>query len=193
METNDIKNIWKSGVDKDIESYSDEELSKMAGKSIRRIYPSVILILLIITVIIFLIVNITIRHTTTGMRMLDLFVLLILTVTSTLSTFSFLAMKKYKADMPVKKWLEYSIKEVEKKLNFNVRYNLPICAIALFFALGYYYIFIWLNNFPVNFWLTGTTTAGVVIGIIFGQKFAIRNQRKILRELKELYKQFEFE
>ena len=60
METNDIKKIWKAGVEGDIKPYSNSELNKMvvntARKSISRVYPSVIFRLVIIAVIVLLII-----------------------------------------------------------------------------------------------------------------------------------------
>ena len=43
METNDIKDIWKTEAVKDMKPYSEEELSEMVVKSVRKsikaIYP----------------------------------------------------------------------------------------------------------------------------------------------------------
>ena len=59
METNDIKDIWKTEAVKDMKPYSEEELSEMVVKSVRKsikaIYPGTILRLVIITVIVYLI------------------------------------------------------------------------------------------------------------------------------------------
>lgn len=195
MKTNDLKNIWKSEVDNNIKSYSDKELNEMivrsTHKSIRRIYPSVVFMLIIAAVIVLLIVNITIRNTTPAMRMLDLAVLLILAVSLTLSGQSFLAMRKYKADLSVKNWLEYRIREVEKTLNFNKKYYPAICAAALICALSYYYLFIWLGNIFINLWIIIPMTVSIVIFILFSQKNMIKKYKRTLQELKDLYKQFE--
>ena len=36
METNDIKNIWKAGIEENIKSYSNAELNRMIIKSARK-------------------------------------------------------------------------------------------------------------------------------------------------------------
>ncbi|MBK5721180.1 hypothetical protein JGH11_09895 [Dysgonomonas sp. Marseille-P4677] len=197
MKTNDLKDIWKSGVNKNINSYSDRKLNeiivKSARKSISRIYPSVILMIIIAIVIALLIANITIRNTTIAMRMLDLGVLLFLVISLTLWAQSFLVMKKYKADVPIKNWLEYRIKEIERSLNFNIKYNWLICIISLLAALGYYYLFIWFSGISINPWIIGFVTAGVVVFIFTSRKSVIKKYRQSLEELKELYKQLDEE
>lgn len=195
MKTNDFKNIWKSGTEENIKPYSDSELNEMiiksARKSIKRIYPSGILMLVIVAVIVLLVVNITIRYTVPAMRMLDLGALLIIAVSLTLWFQSFFTMNKYKTDMSIKNWLEYRIKEVEKTLKFYTRYNILICAISLFAALGYYYLFTWLDSISYNPWLIGGMSVGLVIYILSAQKSAIKSYKKTLLELQELYNQLE--
>lgn len=195
METNDIKKIWKAGVEGDIKPYSNSELNKMvvntARKSISRVYPSVIFRLVIIAVIVLLIINITLRDSSAAMRILDLSVLLILSVYLTLWGQSYLIMKKYKAGEPIKKWLEYRMAAIEKDLNFNTKYYLLICTIALLAALGYYYFFIWLSNIFVNIWIVGGVTVGITIYILVAQRSVTKNYKKTLRELKDLYNQLE--
>lgn len=195
MEAKDLRNIWKSGVDKNITSYSDKQLSEMivksARKSIRRIYPSFLFTLIIAVVVGLLIFNITTKNTSAAMRMLDLTVLLFLSVCLTMWVLSFLTMKKYKADMSIRNWLEYRIGEVEKSLSFNTRYYLLLCATALLAALGYYYLFIWLSGVFVNLWVIAAVTIGILISIPLAQKKVIKNYQKTLRELKELHKQLE--
>lgn len=195
METNDIKKIWKAGVEGDIKPYSNSELNKMvvntARKSISRVYPSVIFRLVIIAVIVLLIINITLRDSSAAMRILDLSVLLILSVYLTLWGQSYLIMKKYKASEPIKKWLEYRMAAIEKDLNFNTKYYLLICTIALLAALGYYYFFIWLSNIFVNLWIVGGVTVGITIYILVAQRSVTKNYKKTLRELKDLYNQLE--
>lgn len=59
METNDIKDIWKTEAVKDMKPYSEEELNEIVVKSVRKsiktVYPGTIFRLVIITVIVYLI------------------------------------------------------------------------------------------------------------------------------------------
>ncbi len=195
METQDFKNVWKSETGKNIQTYSDTELSgmivKSARRSIRRNYPSVFFIWVIAAVVMLLITNITVRYTNTAMKLLDLAVLLFLTVCLTLWTQSFLTMKNYKADMPVKDWLEYRIGEMEKSLRFNTRYSIMLSIIAISAALGYYYLFIQFSHTAYNPWVIGIVTAGAIVFIILAQKSVIKKSGITLQELKKLHKQFE--
>lgn len=195
MKTNDFKNIWQSGTKENIKPYSDNELNvmivKSTRKSIRRIYPSGILMLVIVAVVILLVVNITFRYTIPAMRLLDLGALLIIAVSLTLWFQSFFIMNKYKTDMSIKNWLEYRIKEVEKTVKFYTKYNILVSVISVFAALGYYYLYTWLDSISYNPWLIGGMTVGLVVYILFAQKSAVKSYKKTLQELQELYNQLE--
>ena len=62
METNDIKETWKAGIERTIKPYPEERLNEMvvnsARKSIKTVYPGTVFRLVIIAVAVFLI-----RHT----------------------------------------------------------------------------------------------------------------------------------
>lgn len=194
MDTNDIKNIWKSGVDKNIHSYSDKELNEMivksTRKSIRHIYPSVFFIV-VIAAIVYFIVNIIVGNSSIAMRALHLGFLLLLVVCVALWIQSFVRMRNYEANMPIKNWLEYRIKEVEKSLNFKIKYNILLCVIGSVAALSYFYLFLCFSNVPANPWLMVGITVSIVVYSAFFQKYATKNYKKTLKELKDLYKQFE--
>lgn len=195
MKTNDFKNIWQSGTEENIKPYSNNELNEMivksARKSMKRMYPSGIFMLVIAAVVVLLVVNITVRYTAPSMRLLDLGALLIIAVSLTLWFQSFFTMNKYKTDMSIKNWLEYRIKEVEKTLKFYSRYNILICIISLFAALGYYYLFTCLDSISYNPWLIAGMTVGLVACILFSQKYSIKRYKKTLYELQDLYNQLE--
>ncbi len=197
METKDLKNIWKSGADKNTKPYSDSQLSEMvirsAQKSIRRVYPSIIFLLISVAVTILLIVNISVRDATVAMRLLDLGALLILVISLTSVAQSFSAMRRHEMEMPIRNWLDFKIKEVEKSLNFSSKYFGIICVIALLCGLGYFYFFIWFSNISYNLWLIGSISLGVLIFILRSQRSVVRKYKKTLDELKELYKQLEGE
>ena len=114
METNDIKDIWKTEAVKDMKSYSEEELSEMVVKSVRKsikaIYPGTILRLVIITVIVYLIATLFLRKQSMEGMLLDVSALVILSVSYLFWVDSAYKMRKYTNSKPVKEWLEYRIK-----------------------------------------------------------------------------------
>lgn len=59
METNDIKDIWKTETVKEMKPYSEEELNEIVVKSVRKsiktVYPGTIFRLVVIAVIVYLI------------------------------------------------------------------------------------------------------------------------------------------
>ena len=61
METNDIKETWKAGIERTIKPYPEERLNEMvvnsARKSIKTVYPGTVFRLVIIAVAVFLIVS----------------------------------------------------------------------------------------------------------------------------------------
>ena len=84
METNDIKDIWKTEAVKDMKPYSEEELSEMVVKSVRKsikaIYPGTIFRLIIIAVIVFLIITLFLREQSIGKMFIDMIAFVITSV-----------------------------------------------------------------------------------------------------------------
>lgn len=194
METNDLKNIWKSGVEKNIRFYSEKELNEMVvkstRKSLRHIYPSVFFIV-VIAAIVYFIVNIMAGNSTIAIRALNLGFLLLIVVCVVLWIQSFIRMRNYETNMPIKNWLEYRIKEVEKSLNFKIKYNILLCVIGPVAALSYFYLFLWFSNVRADWWLIVGVAACIVVYSVFFQRYVTKNYKKTLKELKDLYKQFE--
>ena len=84
METNDIKDIWKTEAVKDMKPYSEEELNEIVVKSVRKsiktVYPGTIFRLVIITVIVYLIATLFLRKQSMEGMLLDVSALVILSV-----------------------------------------------------------------------------------------------------------------
>lgn len=194
METNDLKNIWKSEVDKNINSYSDKELSKIivksARKSMRMIQPSGIFRLIVFAVIVLLIVNLTVRNTTIEANIIDFIALLILVSAYTLWEYSAYKMNKYNVDIPIKMWLESSILEVEKNIRFTKKYNSFIYGGAILIGYALSVIPQFLTN-SFNLIVSIVSLILVVLIVLFIRCLMKEKYNKTLRELKELYKQFD--
>lgn len=129
METNDIKDIWKTETVKEMKPYSEEELNEIVVKSVRKsiktVYPGTIFRLVVIAVIVYLIATLFLREQSMEGMLLDVSALVILSVSYLLWERSAYKMRKYTNSKPVKEWLEYRIKEFEKNIKFKTKYDWP--------------------------------------------------------------------
>ena len=195
METNDIKDIWKTEAVKDMKPYSEEELSEMVVKSVRKsikaIYPGTILRLVIITVIVYLIATLFLRKQSMEGMLLDVSALVILSVSYLFWVDSAYKMRKYTNSKPVKEWLEYRIKEFENKIRFNTKYNLVIYTCSFLFSIGFYVFYQITANVTPGILTVIIIPLGLIIYLLIVRRSLNRNYQKALHELKELYKQFE--
>lgn len=195
METNDIKNIWKTGVEENIRPYSEEELNEMviksARKSIRAIYPGIIFRIVIIAIVVYFIVTLLLGKCSTERVFLDLSALVILSVSYFLWERSAFKMRKYNNGKPVKEWLEYRIKEIEKSMTFRAKYNWIVYSCSFLFAMFFYVLYQMEANVIPNMLNVIVIPIGIFIYLLMVTRSLNRNYRKTIRELKDLYKQFE--
>jgi hypothetical protein len=195
METNNIKDIWKKGVEMNVNPYSEEELNeivvKSARKSIKAVYPGTIFRLVIIAVIVYLIANLFMRKQSMEGMFIDISALIVLSVSYFIWEHSAYKMWKYTNDKSVKEWLEYRIKEIEKSIKFNVKYDLVIYACSFLLGIGFYALYQIVANITPNILTVILIPLGLIIYLLIVRRSLNRNYQKALRELKELYKQFE--
>ena len=195
METNDIKDIWKTEAVKGMKPYSEEELNeivvKSVKKSIKTVYPGTIFRLVIITVIVYLIATLFLRKQSMEGMLLDVSALVILSVSYLLWERSAYKMRKYSNSKPVKEWLEYRIKEFENTIRFNAKYNLVIYACSFLFSIGFYVFYQITANVTPGILTVIIIPLGLIIYLLIIRRSINRNYQKALHELKELYKQFE--
>lgn len=195
MKTNDIKDIWKTGVEEYIRSYSEEELNEMvvksARKSIKAIYPGTIFRLVIIAIIVYLIATLLLSRHSTEHMLIDLSALIILSVSYFFWERSAFKMRKYTNGKPVKEWLEYRIKEIEKSITFNVKYDLVVYACSFLFAIGFYVLYQIVKNITPSILTVILIPLGLIIYFLIVRRPLNRNYQRTLHELKDLYKQFE--
>ncbi|MDR1644551.1 MAG: hypothetical protein LBS05_01820 [Tannerellaceae bacterium] len=195
METNNIKDIWKKGVEMNVNPYSDEELNeivvKSARKSIKVVYPGIIFRLVIIAVIVYIIANLFMRQQSIEGMFTDISALIILSVSYFLWEYSAYKMRRYTNGKSVREWLEYRIKEIEKNINFNAKYDLVIYACSFLFAIGFYVLYQIVANITPSMLTVILIPLGLVVYLLIVRRSLNRNYQKALHELKELYKQFE--
>lgn len=195
METNDIKDIWKTGIEENIQSYSEEALNEMvvksARKSIKGIYPGIIFRVVIIAIIVHLIITLLLGKYSTERMLLDLSVLIIISVSYFLWERSAFKMRKYTNGKPVKEWLEYRIKEIEKSITFTAKYNWIVYSCSFILAIGFYILYQIVANTTLNILNIIVIPIGIFIYLLIATRSLNRNYQKTIRELKDLYKQFE--
>ena len=197
METNDIKETWKAGVEKNIKPYPEEKLNEMviksARKSIKTVYPGTVFRLVVVAVVVYLIVMLFIREQSMERAYVDIAALAVLSVSYFLWERSAYRMRKYTNGMAVKEWLEYRIKEVEKDVKFNTKYGWIVYTCSFLSAIGFYVFYLMAMNITPGILNVVVVPLGIAIYLLIIDRSLGRNYRKTLRELKDLYKQFEVE
>lgn len=197
MEAHDIKETWKAGVEKNIKPYPEEKLSgmviKSARKSIKTVYPRTVFRLVVVAVVVYLIVMLFIREQSMERAYVDIAALAVLSVSYFLWERSAYRMRKYTNGMAVKEWLEYRIKEVEKSVKFNTKYGWIVYTCSFLSAMGFYVFYLMAMNITPGILNIIVVPLGIAIYLLIIDRSLGRNYRKTLRELKDLYKQFEVE
>lgn len=197
MEAHDIKETWKAGVEKNIKPYPEEKLNEMviksARKSIKTVYPGTVFRLVVVAVVVYLIVMLFIREQSMERAYVDIAALAVLSVSYFLWERSAYRMRKYTNGMAVKEWLEYRIKEVEKDIKFNTKYGWIVYTCSFLSAIGFYVFYLMAMNITPGILNVVVVPLGIAIYLLIIDRSLGRNYRKTLRELKDLYKQFEVE
>ena len=197
MEAHDIKETWKAGVEKNIKPYPEEKLNEMviksARKSIKTVYPGTVFRLVVVAVVVYLIVMLCIREQSMERAYGDIAALAVLSVSYFLWERSAYRMRKYTNGMAVKEWLEYRIKEVEKDVKFNTKYGWIVYTCSFLSAIGFYVFYLMAMNITPGILNVVVVPLGIAIYLLIIDRSLGRNYRKTLRELKDLYKQFEVE
>lgn len=197
MEAHDIKETWKAGVEKNIKPYPEEKLNEMviksARKSIKTVYPGTVFRLVVVAVVVYLIVMLFIREQSMERAYVDIAALAVLSVSYFLWERSAYRMRKYTNGMAVKEWLEYWIKEVEKDVKFNTKYGWIVYTCSFLSAIGFYVFYLMAMNITPGILNVVVVPLGIAIYLLIIDRSLGRNYRKTLRELKDLYKQFEVE
>lgn len=197
MEAHDIKETWKAGVEKNIKPYPEDKLNEMvvksARKSIKTVHPGTVFRLVVVAVVVYLIVMLFIREQSMERAYVDIAALTVLSVSYFLWERSAYRMRKYTNGMAVKEWLEYRIKEVEKDVKFNTKYGWIVYTCSFLSAIGFYVFYLMAMNITPGILNVVVVPLGIAIYLLIIDRSLGRNYRKTLRELKDLYKQFEVE
>lgn len=184
-------------MEKNIKPYPEEKLNEMviksARKSIKTVYPGTVFRLVVVAVVVYLIVMLFIREQSMERAYVDIAALAVLSVSYFLWERSAYRMRKYTNGMAVKEWLEYRIKEVEKDVKFNTKYSWIVYTCSFLSAIGFYVFYLMAMNITPGILNVVVVPLGIAIYLLIIDRSLGRNYRKTLRELKDLYKQFEVE
>lgn len=195
MEDNDLKQVWKAGIRKEISAYSDTELNEMvlksARKSMKAIQPTGLFQIVIIAVMVYCVWNLFFRHQSMEMKLVDAAGLAILAVCYFLWKRKAYQMNRHTCDKPMKAWLEERIREVEKNTRRSTLYTILTLGAAFVLGFSFYVVTEWLLQRPFNPWWGGGVFIGLLVYLLLAYRSLSKKYRKTLEELKALYHQFE--
>lgn len=193
METNDIKNIWKTGIEANIKSYSNSDLNEMIVKSVRKAMKPIqlggIFQLVIIAVMAYLVYVLIFRDNVFELKLLNFTEFLFILICYILWKRSDYKMNK--CDMPVKEWLEYRINELKKIVYTRTKYNIAVTCFAFLLGFSCYVAEQIIIKAPFNLLLSGSIFVGLIIYFVVVTRSLTKKYKKTLSELETLYKQIE--
>jgi hypothetical protein len=196
METDELKNIWGSQINKNIENYSPEELNRIviqaAKKSMKLIQPNLIFRIVIGLAVAFLIWSIASNYSM-GMNILYSAALALIIVAYLVMEWEARKLNKVNPDIPVKVWLKFRIERIESAHKFQIKHDFLIYGVALLLGHGFYVGSQVVMNVPLNWVSTSVFILFFIISMAITRHFQIKKYNKTLDELKELYKQLDEE
>ncbi|MDR2955312.1 MAG: hypothetical protein LBV43_09545 [Prevotella sp.] len=198
METNDLKYIWKRNIEKQIQSFSKDELDNMlllrAKKKINKFYSIKTNVLILVIVILFLAI-ITVKHPDDILLIINNLFLIISAMTGLgLNLYSYNKIMNYNVVQPLKDWLQYRIEafiKASKRLyayyiTFPPFLILANIATSSFFENLSFTEVVSSLAFPVK------CLTHIVAGIIaayFLKKYMQKQYSKTITNLQKLYKE----
>ena len=196
METNELKNVWKSQINSSIKEYSSEELSvivvKAAKKSIKTMRPNIILKIIVGVVIIYLIWSMIAGNHSTGFNILSLTALLILVASYFYLERSVFKLNKPEPDISVREWMKYRLDEMEKSVKFHSKHDFFIFGGSFLLGYVFYLMFQILANVSLT-WISVVIFICLFIYTLIIRHYHLKKINKILKELRELYMQLDEE
>lgn len=191
MEANDLKNIWKLGVEKSIHTYSEDELRRLMIKAVRKaispIYPLWEYILLILTIL-FMIWKAS-TYSTMAILILDVGIIILLLVLLFSALYFRKKMLQDNKNNNIKEWVKYRLTSVENSYKRKIKYKNLILTGCTILALS----IVWIYSYYQN---TSLIRVGIVSVFLIIFNFVVlrvehRRYKKTIWRLKKLYKQFE--
>lgn len=195
MENNNLKDMWKTNVKEDIKSYSECEMNelviKCAKKSIRKIYPGIILKTIIFLITAFLLWGIITENENTPLIIAHFIVLSLLVGLMVVTELSARKMDQYNFDMPVKDWISNRIITIEKDIRFNRKNDILIYVGSLVLGFGIFVIYNYILNVPFNLLIYSAVFIVIALYTLGVRILVNKHYSNTLRNLQNLYKQIE--
>ena len=191
MEKDNLKLIWKMGVNEDINLYSDQELNNMiikcARKSMRKIHPRWILRTIVILVVALLLWQISTADGNIRITILRLIILFILTGSMGAMEWSARKMNEYHFNMAVKEWLKSRIDKLEQSIQLQRKYDIAIYIGSFLLGFGTYFMYNYLMNVSFSLLTYIAVFFGFILYLLGCRMMVRKHHKKVLRHLQELY------
>lgn len=200
MNSEKIKEIWKTNAVKQIESYTDSEIKSIVLKSVRKAinysYPGIIfwsfLILFNLVIVWFMMQYASPRLQVYGHVLMVTIMGLLLGAIS-VSEWGRRKAQHYSFDMPLKEWIQSRIRDFDKgiertKKNWFLRYGLGLITLLVFCL-----IYIFTMGFVLKVLLMQLVSGLVALAIAssIGNKIVIRRMVETRTQLQELLEQLQ--
>lgn len=200
MDSEKLKEIWKTNAVKQIDSYTDSEIKSIVLRSVRKTinysYPGIIFWSLLI-VFNLLIVWLMMQYAPPQLQMYGVVlmttIMVLLLGAICVSEWERRKAQRYSFDMPLKEWIESRIRNFDKGIersrrNWFLRYGLGLITLLIFCL-----IYIFTVGFIIKVLLiqlvSGFTALAIASSI--GNKIVIRRMVKTRTQLQELLDQLQ--
>ncbi|MEG2494428.1 MAG: hypothetical protein RSB32_01865 [Mucinivorans sp.] len=200
MDSEKIKEIWKTNAVKQIESYTDSEIKaivlKSARQAIKYSYPSIIFWLLLILVNL-LIVWLMMQYASPRLQVygyvLMATIMVLLLGAICVCQWGCGKAQRYSFDMPLKEWIDLRIRYFDKsiegsKKNWMLRYGLGLVTLLVFCLI---YIFTMGFVLKVLLIQLGAGLIALVIAGSIANKIMIKRMLETRTQLQELLDQLQ--
>lgn len=200
MDSEKLKEIWKTNAVKQIDSYTDSEIKSIVLRSLRKTinysYPGIIfwslLIVFNLSIVWFMMQYASPQLQMYGVVLMTTIMVLLLGAIC-VSEWGRRKAQRYSFDMPLKEWIESRIRDFDKGIersrkNWFLRYGLGLITLLIFCL-----IYIFTVGFIIKVLLiqlvSGLTALAIVSSI--GNKIVIKRMVKTRTQLQELLDQLQ--
>ena len=195
MEDKEFRDAWEKETKEEFSPYTDKELEKMvvsaARKSIRGLYPGVILAGTVWTATAFQIWRVK-ENAGSPMMWFDLFIAVMLVFALAVLLYSYARMNRIEPDKTVGEWIEYRIRAVERSLRLKKKYRWIVYLSSLLIAAWPAMVDIFVSGTPLPLalrrWITILALCYVFVYLL--RKWERKRYLSVYARLKELYEQF---
>ncbi len=201
MDSEKIKEIWKANAVKQIDNYTDSEITSIILKSARQAIDRSFYGLVFWGVLILFLLAclwIMVEYSVTPMQRMYGYIvtsisLIVLFVAFFLSEWGRREAKRYSFDVPLKEWIEHNIRDFDKgierlKRSWLLKYGFGVLALLIFIAIR---IFIVGFDTTVVFVALAAGLISLIIASTIGTKKTLKRMTETRDGLQDLYDQLD--